>query len=103
VAVDPTKSDTIYAEAGGIQDDFADVPEGYYDPDSELARNNCCLFRSDDRQGAGAQPRSWKHLESGGRDWPDSSDFIPRIRFAGAQSSLRWNVWCGVFEITLAP
>jgi photosystem II stability/assembly factor-like uncharacterized protein len=48
VAVDPTKSDTVYAETGAIQDDFATVPDDYYNPDSELARNNCCLFRSDD-------------------------------------------------------
>lgn len=48
VAVDPTIPATVHVESGGIQDDFADVPEDYYDPDSALARDNCCLFRSDD-------------------------------------------------------
>jgi len=48
VAVDTTNPDTVYVQTGGIQDDFADVPTDYYDPDSALARDNCCLFRSDD-------------------------------------------------------
>ena len=46
VAVDPTKSDIVYVQTEAIQDEFANLPDDYYDP--ELAHNNCCLFRSDD-------------------------------------------------------
>jgi hypothetical protein len=48
LAVDPTNPEVLYVETGGIQDDFADVPDDYYDLNSELARSGCCFFRSDD-------------------------------------------------------
>jgi photosystem II stability/assembly factor-like uncharacterized protein len=48
LAVDPRNSGVIYAETAGFQCDFMDCPNDYFDPSSDLARDNLGLFQSTD-------------------------------------------------------